>query len=58
MVLQRTSGSCEGGNAEKMEDGLGAAHREDFPLGCDGGARDSTTISAVLPVPDKVIIVR
>ena len=25
MVLQRTSGSCEGGNAEKMEDGLGAA---------------------------------
>ena len=49
MVLQRTSGSCEGGNTEKVEDGLGVAH---------GGARDSTTISAVLPVPDKVIIVR
>ena len=30
MVLQRTSGSCEGGNTEKMEDGLGVAHREEI----------------------------
>lgn len=29
-----------------MEDGLGAAHREDNPLGCDGSARDSTRVSA------------
>ena len=28
-LLQRTSGSCEGGEAEGMEDGLGAAHREE-----------------------------
>ena len=46
MVLQRTSGSCEGGNAEGLEDGLGAAHREGFPLGCDGSARDSAGVSA------------
>ena len=46
MVLQRTSGSCEGGNAERVEDGLGAAHREETPLGCDGSARDSTRVSA------------
>ena len=29
MILQRISGSCEGEDAEGMEDGLGAAHRED-----------------------------
>lgn len=29
-----------------VEDGLGAAHREDFPLGCDGSARDSNGVSA------------
>ena len=29
-----------------MEDGLGAAHREGFPLGCDGSARDSARVSA------------
>ena len=30
MILQRISGSCEGEDAEGMEDGLGAAHREDI----------------------------
>ena len=29
-----------------MEDGLGAAHREENPLGCDGSARDSARVSA------------
>lgn len=29
-----------------MEDGLGAAYREEFPLGCDGNARDSVRVSA------------
>ena len=29
-----------------MEDGLGAAHREETPLGCDGSARDSVRVSA------------
>ena len=29
-----------------MEDGLGAAHREETPLGCDGSARDSARVSA------------
>ncbi len=28
-----------------MEDGLGAAYREVFPLGCDGSARDSDGVS-------------
>lgn len=28
-----------------MEDGLGAAHREEDPLGCDGSARDSARVS-------------
>ena len=47
MILQRISGSCEGEDAEGMEDGLGAAHREERdPLGCDGSARDSARVSA------------
>lgn len=29
-----------------VEDGLGAAHREGYPLGCDGSARDSDEVSA------------
>lgn len=29
-----------------VEDGLGAAHREGYPLGCDGSARDSDGVSA------------
>ncbi|AMJ42453.1 hypothetical protein CPRO_29230 [Anaerotignum propionicum DSM 1682] len=29
-----------------VEDGLGAAHREVNPLGCDGSARDSDGVSA------------
>ncbi len=42
-----------------MEDGLGAAHREGFPLGCDGSARDSARVSAVdLPVLAEAIAVR
>lgn len=34
-----------------MEDGLGAAHREGFPLGCDGSARDSTRVSVNVDLP-------
>lgn len=30
-----------------MEDGLGASYREGFPLGYDGGARDSGGVSAL-----------
>ena len=42
-----------------MEDGLGAAHREGIPLGCDGSARDSARVSANgLPVLDKAASVR
>ena len=44
--MQRVPGSCEGDETEGMEDGLGAAHREEDPLGCDGSARDSARVSA------------
>ena len=51
MILQRISGSCEGEDAEGMEDGLGAAHREENPLGCDGSARDSARVSVNRDLP-------
>ena len=42
-----------------MEDGLGAAYREVFPLGYDGIARDSDRVSAPhLPVLVEVVTVR
>lgn len=42
-----------------MEDGLGAAHREEnFPLGCDGSARESAGVSAEMPVLDEAVAVR
>ena len=34
------------GTEGRGEHGLGAAHREGFPLGCDGSARDSAGVSA------------
>ena len=34
-----------------MEDGLGAAHREEYPLGCDGSARDSARVSVNTDLP-------
>jgi len=43
-----------------VEDGLGAAYREVFPLGYDGSARDSDEVSAedILPVLAEAVIVR
>lgn len=41
-----------------MEDGLGAAHREEIPLGCDGSARDSARVSAEMSVLAEAAVVR
>lgn len=41
-----------------MEDGLGAAYREELPLGCDGSARDSDGVSVDLPVLAEAIAVK
>ena len=43
---------------ERREDGLGAAHREEIPLGCDGSARDSARVSAGLPVLAEAVTAR
>ena len=45
-VRYREPGQLETGTERHAEHGLGAAHREGFPLGCDGSARDSAGVSA------------